>query len=458
MGQSSLKTHVLIIGGGIVGSGILRDLALHGVETILIDKKDFNSQTSAKSSKMLHGGIRYLETMDFALVSEALHEKNLWLKLTPHLVKEKKFLMPAFKNSKFPLWMLWCGVKLYDALSAFQNKSGHTLNKKKTLSILKGLNPNKLKGAAVYYDSVVDDAKLGLECIYDALLEKNALAFNYTEVLKIHDHEHFKNVLVRNTLTNEEYTIECQEIIFATGPFSDRLIPNLGLPWEKKMILSKGSHLWLKKETLNISDEGMVIQTKEGRVIFVIPEREAILVGTTEVPLTDEDEIFDLKASQDEIDYLLFWLNQYFPEKNIRSDSIITTFSGVRPLVQEFGVTDHSKTSRHHLLYHITPTIHAIMGGKYTTFRVMAQGISKIICERLKIKYNKKKTLSPLRQHSIMDTFGHADISIDIIDQIFEKELAKTSSDIIERRLSLFDDKKLQKHPEVLKKIKEKSS
>src|SRR5690606_28973317 len=141
-------------------------LALHDVETILIDKKDFNSQTSAKSSKMLHGGIRYLETMDFALVSEALHEKNLWLKLTPHLVKEKKFLMPAFKNSKFPLWMLWCGVKLYDALSAFQNKSGHTLSQKKTLSILKGLNPNKLKGAAVYYDSVVDDAKLGLECIY----------------------------------------------------------------------------------------------------------------------------------------------------------------------------------------------------------------------------------------------------------------------------------------------------
>src|SRR5690606_31299214 len=123
-------------------------------------------------------------------------------------------------------------------------------------------------------------------------------------------------------------------------------------------------------ESLAINEEAMVIQTKEGRVIFVIPERNAILVGTTEVPMTKDDELFDLKASQEEIDYLLYWVNQYFPNSNITTEHIITTFAGVRPLVKEFGVRDLGRTSREHLLYHISPTIHAIIGGKYTTFRV----------------------------------------------------------------------------------------
>lgn len=458
MGQTTLRPHVLIIGGGIVGSGILRDLALHGVDTLLIDKKDFNSQTSSKSSKMLHGGIRYLETMDFALVSEALHEKNLWLKLTPHLVKEKKFLMPAFDNSKFPLWMLWCGVKLYDLLSGFQNKRSHVLSKKKTLALLKGLSSEKLTGACVYYDSVVDDAKLGLECIYDALLEPNAMAMNYTEVLEIKEGLRGHLVKLQNTLTKEIFEIECQEIIFATGPFTDRLIPKLNLPWEEKMLLSKGSHLWLKKESLGIGEEAMVIQTKEGRVIFVIPERDAILIGTTEVPLSKNDELFDLKASEEEIDYLLFWVNQYFPDSTVTKEHIIATFAGVRPLVKEFGVKDLGHTSREHLLYHIRPNIHAIMGGKYTTFRVMAQEITELIVKRLGKKYNKKKTLQALRQRSLVDTFSHMEISPKTIDDIYEKEFAKTSEDVIQRRLSLFDEKKLQRHPEILKKIKEKSS
>lgn len=436
MGQASLKTHVLIIGGGIVGSGLFRDLALHGVDCIIVDKKDFNSQTSQSSSKMLHGGIRYLQNYDFALVREALHEKNLWLKIAPHLVTEKKFLMPNFKESEYPLWMLWCGVKLYDFLSGFQNKKSHILSKKETLKILPELDPASLKGSAVYYDSVVDDAKLGLECIYDALLEKNTRAFNYTEVLAIKKRKEDILIQLRNTLTNEEFEIIAHEVIFATGPFSDQIIPRLGLPWENKMFLSKGSHLWIKKEAIKIGNEAMVIQTKEGRVIFVIPERDAILVGTTEVPLEDEENIFDIKASQKEIDYLLYWLNQYFPTANINAEHIISTFAGVRPLVKEPGVEDRSKTSRHHLIYHIEKNIHAIMGGKYTTFRVMGMPLTRLICNRLGIKFDKKKTLQKLRQKSLVIFDENIELSEDLISKFKEQELAKTHEDIVKRRLS----------------------
>src|SRR5690554_4942044 len=127
---------VVIIGGGIVGAGILRDAALHGLKTLLIDKKDFTSQTSQSSSKMLHGGIRYLETFDFALVWEALHEKNLWIKLAPHLCQEKAFLMPIYKDSLRPLWMLKVGLWLYDFLSSFQNTPHRMLNIEETLKLL----------------------------------------------------------------------------------------------------------------------------------------------------------------------------------------------------------------------------------------------------------------------------------------------------------------------------------
>lgn len=436
MGQTNLSTHVLIIGGGIVGSGLFRDLALHGVETILIDKKDFNSQTSQSSSKMLHGGIRYLQNYDFALVREALYEKNLWLKLAPHLVREKKFLMPNFKDSPYPLWMLWCGVKLYDFLSGFKNKRSHTLSKENTLKILPELSPDNLKGAAVYYDSVVDDAKLGLECIYDALLEENAKALNYTEIIKIEKEGETYCASVRNTLTQTQFKITAKEIIFATGPFSDQIIPSLGFEWGKKMFLSKGSHLWIKKEALDIGDEAMVIQTKEGRLIFVIPEREAILVGTTEIALEDNENIFDIKASEKEIDYLLYWLNQYFVKANIDKSQIISTFAGVRPLVKQPGIEDRSKTSRHHLIYHIKKNVHAIFGGKYTTFRVMGQELTELICKRIGIKYDKTKSLQKLRQRSLVIFDNKLKLDEELINKLKDKELAQTHEDIIKRRLS----------------------
>lgn len=181
--KDSYKT--VIVGGGIVGAGIFRDLAMHGVETLLVEAGDFSSQTSERSSKMLHGGIRYLENMDFPLVFEALHEKNLWLKLTPHLTREVPFYMPVYKDSKRPLWMIRIGLFLYDFLSSFKNSPFSTRTKEECLNDIKNLNPEGLSGAGVYYDGIMDDSKITLEVIYDALEETNTYAVNHTKVINV---------------------------------------------------------------------------------------------------------------------------------------------------------------------------------------------------------------------------------------------------------------------------------
>jgi glycerol-3-phosphate dehydrogenase len=158
--KADFKT--VIVGGGIVGAGIFRDLVLNGVEALLLDAGDFSSQTSERSSKMLHGGIRYLENLDFPLIFEALHEKNLWLKLTPHLTREVPFYLPVYKDAKRPLWMIRIGLYLYDALSSFKNSPFSMKSKEETLKDIIGLNPEGLTGAGVYYDGIMD-AKITLE-------------------------------------------------------------------------------------------------------------------------------------------------------------------------------------------------------------------------------------------------------------------------------------------------------
>ena len=160
---------VVIVGGGINGCGLLRDLALNGVKALLIDKGDYSAQTSQGSSKMLHGGIRYLENFDFGLIQEALEEKNLWLKLTPHLCFEREFYLPLYRYSKYTPWMLEAGLIIYDFLSHFQNRPHQMLNAEETMKLLPSIDSKGLKGSGKYYDGIVDDAKLSLECLYDAL-------------------------------------------------------------------------------------------------------------------------------------------------------------------------------------------------------------------------------------------------------------------------------------------------
>tara|TARA_R110000868_G_scaffold38661_3_gene135086 strand:- start:4950 stop:6293 length:1344 start_codon:yes stop_codon:yes gene_type:complete len=434
------RTDVLIIGGGIVGCGLLRDLSLHNIDAVLIDKKDFTSQTSNSSSKMLHGGIRYLENFDFKLVFEALHEKNLWLKLAPHLAKERKFYLPTFSDSKRPLWMLKIGLFLYDFLSSFQNRSHQMASASQTLKDLNGIRSKGLKGAGIYYDAVVDDGKLTLEVLYDAILNPKCRALNYVSLIDLKvptpEQEDFVATL-KDELTGETTTLLAKDVVFATGPFTDQVLGSIeALKWKPCLLPSKGSHLWISKQALPVT-ESLVMVGKDDRVIFVIPWHDKVLVGTTEKIINGE--MFDLKPSQEEITYLLDALKDYFPDKDISNTDILGAFAGVRPLVKESDTNDLGKTAREHKVFSPHERVRVIVGGKYTTFRVMVQEVARELCLKNNQTYSSEKTKRALRQPSIIPAFSNKELDDAARELIWRHELPRTEDDLRLRRAGKID-------------------
>ena len=436
--ENQIKAHykTVVIGGGIVGAGIFRDLALHGIDVLLLEKKDFSSQTSERSSKMLHGGIRYLENMDFALVFEALHEKNLWLKLTPHLAQEVPFYLPVFSDAKRPLWMIRLGMFLYDFLSSFENSPYQIKSASEVLKEIPNLKQIGLTGAGVYYDGVMDDAKITLEVLYDALLESNAQALTYSEVLTVSkDLETNLNIIhAKNSLTGEFFEVRAEQVVYALGPFTDRFLKTIPMyQWSDVLLPSKGSHLWFAKKDLPL-EHPIVMTTNDDRVIFVIPHDEQILVGTTEVAF--DGDFFDVTPSTDEITYLLNALNDYFPKLSLNRGHILSSFAGIRPLVRE-GSGDRGKTSREHKIFQPMSDTYVIAGGKYTTFRVMGQDITREICHKYGKSYNGDFSKRKLRQQSVIIPFHwKLPTALDLI-QICENERPKTFIDLVMRRLSI---------------------
>ena len=443
---------VTIVGGGIVGAGLLREQSMHNVKSLLLDQADFNSQTSQSSSKMLHGGIRYLENMDFALVFEALREKNLWLKITPHLTKELPFFLPVYKDSKWPLFFMRIGLFLYDLLSLFQNTPHKVFSKKDALKQIPGIKEKGLTGCGMYFDGIVDDSKLGLECIYDALTSEKSKALNYKKVVAVNKSSDDRYIVNYQDVFSKEVTqVVTKHIIFATGPFTDQVLNKLNIEWTPKVLPSKGSHIWLNEDSLPIT-KPMVIQTRDQRIIFVIPQNKMILIGTTEIPISASSEMLNIKPSRDEIDYILNAVNEYFPNAKLTESNIISSYSGVRPLVK--SSESSSKTSRHHKIFEPQKNMHVIVGGKYTTFRVMAQELNKIIFKRLNVKLDKELSKLPMRKQSVIVSGLTEEITIDKINQILRDELVKTKDDLINRRLSIPNIDQIES-PEIKSYIKE---
>ena len=429
---------VAIVGGGITGAGVFRDLALHGISCVLIDKNDFSSKTSQSSSKMLHGGIRYLENYDFELVKEALHEKNLWVKLLPHLAKEQPFVLPIYKDSKYPLFMLKLGLVLYDFLSGFQNSPHKILGKKETELQRPLLNAKDLRGSGLYYDALMDDVKITLEVIYDALKEDSTTAMNHTEVCSIErctDGEYNFDITTHDLISDTKESIRVNKVVHCLGPFTDKLLskwyPN---EWSPQLLPSKGSHLWVSKKDFELKDP-CVINHQDGRVIFFIPHETQVLIGTTEEKCDDDFE--NIKISEKEIDYLISICNYYYPSVNLTREKIQASYSGIRPLIKAPGETDQGKTARTHRTFVIEKNTQVIAGGKYTTFRTMAQDAVRNICTQLNVPYSKSKTIKPLRQKSTVLPFEDNKLSKESLKKILSSELPRSFEDLIHRRIGV---------------------
>ena len=358
---------LLIIGGGIVGSGIARDAALRGLRTLLVEQADFASGTSSRSSRLLHGGLRYLAQGRIGLVREASVEKMRLSKIAPHLCQPLPFLFPVWKGAGWPRWMLSIGVRIYDLLCG-----GNNLGKSRTygpaalLKLLPGLRKEGLKGGTAHYDALTNDARLVIDTLRSAETA-GASVRNYTTfVAASAAADGGWTCTVRSALDGEETVVRARAVVNAAGAWSGQ-IPHSTV----RLRLTKGVHLVIDRARLPVADA--VVLPEGDRILFVIPWGERIILGTTDTEYQGDPSA--VRTDSNDVEYILGVVNRAFPEARIQPGDVISTWSGVRPLIaprhQKAGAP--SDVSRNHEIRMGDPGWFDVAGGKLTTYRLMAE-------------------------------------------------------------------------------------
>ncbi len=372
---------LLVIGGGITGAGIARDAALRGLKVALLEKSDFGSGTSSKSSKLIHGGLRYLQHAEFGLVFEAVSERTLLLKLAPHLVKPQLFLVPTFKGQYPGRFMLGCGMWMYDALSKFAAPDRHRAYRKKGVQKIEpGLKADGLTGGVTYYDGMTDDARLTLETILDAV-SAGAKVLSYARVRGFVEDSTgtVQGVTVSDVLDETRTTTLFAKVtVNSTGPWSDLVLRLLRHNQPAPMVRpTKGVHILVDAARLPVQHAVVMTVPKDGRIIFAIPwaDPESPAASRTVIGTTDTDYHGDpdrVAADAADIDYLLEAANFFFPDSKLIPADVLATWAGLRPLVMPSSDgLDASSVSREHRILS-RPGLVTIIGGKLTTYRRMA--------------------------------------------------------------------------------------
>ncbi len=363
-----------VIGGGATGCGIARDAALRGFSVALVEKQDLASGTSSKSSKLIHGGLRYLEHAQFKLVFEGTNERALLLKRAPHLVRPLPFLLPAYKTSRPGLLKLDVGLWIYDGLSRFSSPRLHkTYRARQVLELEPSLRSDLLKGGIVYYDCLTDDARLTLENALDASA-LGAEIVNYAAAVElVRDGDRVSGVVVedREPGCSGRQRVRARVTVNASGPWCDEVLALLG---EKPILRpTKGVHLVFDSQRLPLRHAVVMQGQRDKRVIFTIPWGDRTVVGTTD---TDFDGSLDqLYATAEDVDYLCETTNHYFPTARLTARDVLATWTGLRPLVAPSShLQSESDTSREHHLIERSGFI-TIAGGKLTTYRRMAEEV-----------------------------------------------------------------------------------
>lgn len=397
---------VLVIGGGITGAGVARDASSRGMKVALVESHDFASGTSSRSSKLIHGGIRYLENMEFKLVFEALSERKTLFEIAPHLVHPMRFMIPLFKDSRVSFFTMGLGMWLYDLLSLFQAPEIHKkLRSEDTLIAQKELKSQNLVGSYIYYDAYMDDDRLTIETIRSAAHFGTALA-NYLRVQNVKKLEDHYLVEVIDTLGASTIQLRCKKIVSCTGPWTDFFGAKIEAGWKKKLRPTKGIHLILPRNKLPLNQAVVMGAEKSNRIIFGIPRGDHIIVGTTDTDYPKDPH--DVKSEKEDVEYILTVLKSYFPASNVTAKDIISSYSGVRPLVKDDSDNPNS-TSREHLIFKDPLGIIHITGGKYTTYRKMAEDAVKFLLKDLtfekRAQYKDSRTLEPINDLVTEDSY-----------------------------------------------------
>jgi glycerol-3-phosphate dehydrogenase len=416
---------LLIIGGGVTGAGVARDASLRGLKVALVEANDFAFGTSSRSSKLVHGGIRYLENLDFKLVFEALAERSILFRIVPHLAHPLRFVIPLYKSSRVSMFKMGLGMILYDALALFKTPKMHQrLSASEVLNKYSLVQSKELIGAYEYSDGYMDDDRLVHETLRSAN-EEDAVMVNYVKVLNRFKNDDRQLINCVDQMNGKPLTIRAHHIVSTVGPWTDLVGSQLLIDkWKNILRPTKGIHLTFAKSRIHLDSAVVMAAEKSSRIVFAIPRHEMVIVGTTDTDFNDNPETVSVLPA--DVDYLLKITNQYFPGANLSENDIISSYAGVRPLVKDES-DNEGKTSREHTILHDSSGITFVAGGKYTTYRKMAEQVTDQVLRFFKpeVQRDLKKcdTKKPLNVHTNIKSY--------------QQSVSETESKILQHRLAV---------------------
>ena len=363
---------LLVIGGGITGASVFRDAALRGMKVALVEAKDFASATSGRSSKLIHGGLRYIKNLGLGLAWESCHERNLHIRLNKRLVRPLPFLVPLYRNRGEQRWLMRLGMLAYEALSGFNNYRFHKfLSREETLSLAPALPAKGLTGGCLYYDAVINDSRWTMEVLKDGV-KHGGVAANYAPVTQLlRDGKQVAGARIHDELGGSHYDIRAKVVVNATGIFADQIRRLDGCNTVKPRRLSKGTHLVFNEEDVPLSTTIVFSSPLDGRSLFLAKHEECFLFGTSDY-WEEASPDLPIPAPAD-VDYLLTSLNQFMPEAQLDKSKVQFVYSGFRPLQADGDQPSDSASVTREDHIEVSPSgLVSVVGGKLTTARITA--------------------------------------------------------------------------------------
>jgi glycerol-3-phosphate dehydrogenase len=400
--KSSDIWDVVVIGGGASGLGIAVESAKRGYATLLVEQSDFAKSTSSKSTKLVHGGVRYLVQGNIGLVREASIERGLLTKNAPHVVKNKTFIIPVYNCwSRLKYTM---GLKLYDWISGHLSLGPSVfISRKKVLEKLPGIISKNLAGGVLYHDGQFDDARLAIN-LAQTIFDNDGYAINYIKVIDLNkEGEKVSGIIVLDTENNEQYAIKSKAVINATGVFVDDILQMDRPDAKKNIAVSQGIHLVIDKKFFPGDDAIMIPETSNGRVLFIVPWHNKLLMGTTDTPVKNIS--LEPVALETEIQFILQTAALYLTETPMRKD-VLSVFAGLRPLAAaEKEKANTKEISRSHKILISKSGLFSIIGGKWTTYRKMGEDMIDRVEKEMQWKHISSST-SSLHIHGYTTQFN----------------------------------------------------
>ena len=375
---------VLVIGGGITGSGVARDASLRGLLTALVERDDFASGTSSRSSRLVHGGLRYLEHGHLHLVFESSRERRTLLRIAPHLVRPLGFVWPVYENARVTLGRLRAGLWLYDALALFRNIAlARRLDAPELAAAEPALRPLGLVGGARYFDAATNDIRLTLATAR-AAADAGAAVANHLEVYElIIEGGAVRGARARDTLGDRSVEMRAAVVVNATGPWSDRVRALADGSTSTRVRTTKGVHVAVPRDRIGNNGAITLLSPLDGRVMFVLPAGSLTIIGTTDTDYGGPPD--RVRATVDDVAYLLRSANAFFPAAHLTPADVVSAWAGVRPLVAD-GDKDPVEVTREHAITWTAPGLLTVTGGKLTTYRAMAAEVVDAVAQRFPSK------------------------------------------------------------------------